>query len=884
MLTAPKTPSMLFSSVASVAEAFVKLRQVEGDVACLVSAYKNFEYRGILKVNAINFAQMAEDEQAGVIEGFKVFLNTISFPIQVLIRNRPYNLEHYLQAIDAAKGVLAPITRDHAHFVRALAARRGLVMREFYVIVPADRQLAKDKTEALFNAQVQLKQRIEELSRRLEYVGLLGKRLTTLEIVQLYQSCYTPWEEPFAEGMREGSHDALNYRSDAELSARKFQGHAQLAVETKREKRQKAQDARKEARKQAKKNKMPAFIKVPGLVLPSDVQVFPSYIRIDRDAQREYVRTLALASYPRSVHPGWFDSIIQVNEPNIDFSIHVYPQRKELVSSRLSQKAIQFRGATLVSVRQGRTADPSITRALGDVEKLRENIAGGNEHAFTISAFIQVRGRDRRELGERSDRITRTIRSIDFRALPTHWQHHVGLMSCLPDANNPLGRGRLFGTSSAATFYPFTNSDISTETGVMFGAHPGGGLVILNPFNRQALENGNLVVLAKSGTGKSFFLKTVTSRLLPTCNVHVIDPEGEYNTLCETVKGQHIGITPDSLQINPFELYGGIGTVSSSDDAERGGMNFLREKLLNLVTLLELILSDEGMLPQKEKAILYNCLIKVYERRGITMDPSTHGRVPPTMQEFYEILSIVLRHDGRPGVGQRLSERLERCLHLFPARTQIVLDNRFIDFNLRALSDLYKPIGLFLLTEFLWIRLRQEHQSNGSLSNTILLIDEIWPLMKFQQGAKFLAELSRRMHNYGASLWCTTQNVADLLATDEGKGMVAMAALKFLMKQDSGTVDVVAQAFNLNPGQKSFLQGARRGEGLFARKSWSQMEVLASPLEVKMAHATPTKAFAPEQPGDKELEQTYQQTTEYARDTTSAFHIIADERKRSETR
>src|SRR5215468_9267946 len=142
--------------------------------------------------------------------------------------------------------------------------------------------------------------------------------------------------------------------------------------------------------------------------------------------------------------------------------------------------------------------------------------------------------------------------------------------------------------------------------------------------------------------------------------------------------------------------------------------SFFREKLLNLITLLELLLSDEGTLPQKEKAFLYKCLIRTYENRGITMDPTTHMRQPPNMQEFFVIMSSALRGDERFNLGEDtygLSERLERYLHLFPARTRISLENRYIDFNIRELNEALKPIGLFIITEFLWTKMRQARRS-----------------------------------------------------------------------------------------------------------------------------------------------------------------------------
>ncbi len=65
-----------------------------------------------------------------------------------------------------------------------------------------------------------------------------------------------------------------------------------------------------------------------------------------------------------------------------------------------------------------------------------------------------------------------------------------------------------------------------------------------------------------------------------------------------------------------------------------------------------------------------------------------------------------------------------------------------------------------------------------------------------------------------------------------------MSTMKYLMKQDSSTIDSVVRTFRLSPIQRNFLLGARRGEGLFATKSWTPMQVIASPKETEMANTT----------------------------------------------
>jgi hypothetical protein len=191
MQTAPQTPSQSFIGTSSVIKTFVRLREVTGGVACLSYGKRNYAYRGILKINTVNFGLMSEEDQDALIEGFKAFLNGLSFPIQILIRNLPYRLDEYLKSVESVEGDLAEMAHDHANFVRQLASKRALVKRVFYIIIPTDTVMIKNHTEALINAQTQLKLRSDELLRQLERLGLTGQRLSDKEIIALYHSCFT---------------------------------------------------------------------------------------------------------------------------------------------------------------------------------------------------------------------------------------------------------------------------------------------------------------------------------------------------------------------------------------------------------------------------------------------------------------------------------------------------------------------------------------------------------------------------------------------------------------------------------------------------------------------------------------------------------------------
>ena len=116
------------------------------------------------------------------------------------------------------------------------------------------------------------------------------------------------------------------------------------------------------------------------------------------------------------------------------------------------------------------------------------------------------------------------------------------------------------------------------------------GLVI---FDRFSLENGNSVVFAKSGAGKSFTVKLEALRsMMFGTEIFIIDPENEYQKMCEAVGGAYVRLSLNSAtRINPFDL----PQVVDSEEAD----NALRS---NLITLHGLAAADDGRRPGPDDA------------------------------------------------------------------------------------------------------------------------------------------------------------------------------------------------------------------------------------------------------------------------------------------
>ena len=121
--------------LASVQE-LLPLEEIAGDLLRL----RGGDYRAVLQAGSVNFALKSEAEQEAILAGYRRFLNGLAYPLQVLVRVVPTDVEGYLAGLrDARAGTdtLRRLAQDHEAFVRRIARERTLLDRRFYVVVPA---------------------------------------------------------------------------------------------------------------------------------------------------------------------------------------------------------------------------------------------------------------------------------------------------------------------------------------------------------------------------------------------------------------------------------------------------------------------------------------------------------------------------------------------------------------------------------------------------------------------------------------------------------------------------------------------------------------------------------------------------------------------------
>ena len=855
----------------------LSLREIRDGVLCLrapTNQNTQREYMAVVQVDPANLTLMDEGDQEATLEGFRSFLATLSpneKALSIHCRTSKYDIQPYIDklfitAVESKSEYFQKMAIEHKNFILKLAHNKALIQREFYVRIPIAINLKEGRYRRLLPAEVfeqvraDLARRTWEVINGLMRAGLVAHRMDSEELVQYYLSCvhkrnaetfklppgilatldFPPRSELPHVSSHEKRSPSLSRERPTDGAASETQGNGNKALSVKRWIWKSSKQIQDEKKKQEKKEKngtdpIPDLISLPELIQPASVEQTPDYIKIHHTVGNEYLRAQAVVGYPAHSYGGWFDQLLSIDKPDIEFLMFIESISPVRYVRSLTRSISGYRATQHVEQRHGRTEDPYIARARTEAEDLRDKLVQKTEQIHNFSLYICSRAETRQGLKERDAKVTSLIQSIELQSVPFQYQHLQVWQACL-DARDLLKRGRKFDTSTIVGAFPFCSSNISTEPGSLVGLTSGGGMVIIDPTSDQ-LENGHELVFARSGAGKSYYRKIDLMRsLLTGFHAIVLDPDREeYYPVCQQFGGSYIRLSPGHLAINPFDI-ARLQGVEHNSVVER---NPLEEKLQSLLVLFDLLLADKspGVLSQREKGYLNKQMRKIYAECGITADRATHEKEPPNMQMLYELMV-------EEGDTFGLCDRLLRYLPNFPVRTKVDLTNRLMVFSINGLPEDLQPVALYLVTEFVWTQARKDKVPDPRM----LLIDEAWILMAFPEGGRFLAGISRKARKYNLHLKFVTHNVEDFLASEDGRTILQNASQKFLMKQDSTTIDAVVKAFKLSNEERKFLLGASKGEGLYySRSSHVPLQVIASEVEDQLARTDPKELMRQEQ-------------------------------------
>jgi len=168
----------------------IQIKEVKDDVLIL----PNQEYRVILETSSVNFELKSEAEQDVLIDSFQNFLNSLSCQLQILVRVREVDIDHYLEDILKTKGketekVYKNQIDNYCSFIKNLVSGNKILSRKFYVVIPYQ---ANEKSKDFKLIKEQLRLLTDIVIRALEKLGMKARILNSLEILDLFYSFYNP--------------------------------------------------------------------------------------------------------------------------------------------------------------------------------------------------------------------------------------------------------------------------------------------------------------------------------------------------------------------------------------------------------------------------------------------------------------------------------------------------------------------------------------------------------------------------------------------------------------------------------------------------------------------------------------------------------------------
>ncbi len=555
---------------------------------------------------------------------------------------------------------------------------------------------------------------------------------------------------------------------------------------------------------------------VEDLLAPIDMEVDFNHLEMGG----YFFRTLFVSGYPRFVGPNWLSPIINF-EHSLRISTFYYPVDSKSILDKLRKKIGEMEATLYTQMEDRKVIDPTLKVALSDAQMLQDSIAEGTEKFFHFSMYITLYAKDKDQLEKISRNVISTFAAINATAKPATLQQEDAFLSTQPRGIDNLYITRNMDTTSLATTFPFVTSELTMDHGIMYGLNMHNKSLVV--FDRFELENANSVIFAKSGAGKSYFVKleAIRSLMLGT-EIIIIDPEREYDNLAKAVNGAYISFSQDKgHKMNPFELSG----VTEEGDDE------LRMKLLALHGFFK-VLFDE--VTNIEESILDRALILTYREKGITFDPITQTKPAPLLEDLYKVLKGMAETEAH-GLARRLEKYIIGSgAGVFNEASNFEINNPFTVFSVRDLQEELKPLAMYLMLDFIWTRIRKDKRRR------ILIVDEAWYMMQSEDSAKFMYSIAKRARKYYLGLSTITQDVADFLGNEMGRAIISNSSVQVLMKQSPSAVDLLQKVFNLSDGERNYLLNCDKGQGLFfAGQNHVGIQVLSSVAEHEIITSDP---------------------------------------------
>ena len=385
-------------------------------------------------------------------------------------------------------------------------------------------------------------------------------------------------------------------------------------------------------------------------------------------------------------------------------------------------------GVELKNSNQNRQDIDIASYTYNDARYIRKEMQVNNEDLYFLYIYIILYSEEIKELEYNLNKIEGIAQSKGMQTRRANFRQEECFLATLPIQENKeiikeATRRNILTTGLLST-YPFISSSIFDKDGIFIGTNIyNNSLVFIDRYNTEKYKNANICIFGTSGAGKSFYTKLLILRYkLLGIKQYIIDPDREYNKICEKLNGVQIKLGPTSnTYINILDI-----RKESIEDGENG---YLATKISKLIGFFNLIF---GEMNEEEKALLEEKIIEVYKLKNITFNDKSlfdenkkfkNKKQMPILEDLFYILG---QDEKTKKFKIKLIPFVKGSMKFFNNYTNIKLNNELIIADIYDLGEENLKYGMYLFTDIFWDKIKENREEKKAI-----YLDEIWRLIRY---------------------------------------------------------------------------------------------------------------------------------------------------------
>ena len=543
---------------------------------------------------------------------------------------------------------------------------------------------------------------------------------------------------------------------------------------------------------------------------------------------------LTVADYPLRVKNAWGAKLFNI--PNTKVVMNVKPVDKYKAIRRIDKCIGEMETKQIVAdkaseANSAETHQETMNALLDSLQTENESLL---DVTLTVTAYNYLKNENYKKA------VRRAMLTENFKPSTLYGLQIEGFKTAAVSPVSTLkNHERGINSSSLAAVFPFVRTCVLDEGGILLGENKTNGYpFILNLWKRGNLyQNSNAMIIGKSGSGKSYFLKTlIANEWANGTRVIVLDPEAEYLTLTRNLAGDIIDVgNAKEGCINPFHIY----QILTEDGTPADPKVTFNTHLKMLESFFKIVLADA---PVDVIELINNLVVETYEKMGITENTDCSAFPADYFPLFSDLLETLQAKDkeSMDDLTKRDMRTAELYLKKFVsgrysdiwnAPSTLRTDADLIDFDFQSLfankNNTVANAQMLLIFRFIEQEVinARERNKGGANLHTLIIADEahLYIDPKFPIALDFFYSMSKRIRKYNGSFVPATQNIADWNANEELRGktsaIIKNSQYSFIFKLSApdmkDVLDIYKAGDSFNDEEQRMIISAVTGQTFF---------------------------------------------------------------------